>query len=334
MEAPVRNTASSLKDALFLYPYEFEFCQALKILEVLHPECLSLGQFSSPSQEVVSLKSRVAYAYPPSDLYQLHRLQQNTPYTLEVNFLGIGGPHGPLPMPYSDMLIERTHQKDLGFQEFLNIFNHRILSLLYRIRKKYWVHLETKTPENTGLASVLLSYLGLGMPSYRHRMDIPDRSLLSYAGLIWRTTKSEGGYTALISDYFGVTCRIQTFEGEWLSLEKDQLTYLTAGNPWRRLGRGASLGQKAWTITRTCRVSLGPLSLAQFKKFLPGQQGYQHFKSLSHFYMGLDHHVRINLILKKEDIPPLCLNKKIHLGWDSWLSTHSPLQDDHQVILN
>jgi type VI secretion system protein ImpH len=333
MEAKNRHKSSSLKDYLFSAPYEFEFCQAIKILEVMHPDALDLGKFSNPSAEVVCLSSRVAYSYPPSDLYKFNMENMKTPYKLEVNFLGIGGPHGPLPMAYSETLIERTRKNDFAFQEFLNIFNHRILSLLYRGRKKMWPHLETMDETRTSTASILFAFLGLGSPSYRSRMVVEDRSMLAYSGLTWRAAKSEGAYKAIISDYFSLPCMVESLQGEWIYLPNDQKTVLKKNNPWRILGNGASLGEKAWSRTSSICVDLGPMSFAKFKKFLPNNHCYIRFKELSKFYIGINTRVRLRLILKGKEIPHLCLGNGGFLGWTTWLHSKDIADDDGQVVL-
>ena len=135
-----QNVAVSIVEDLFAQCYVYEFHQAIKLLEIAFKDTTSLGTGSIPEAEVVSLKSRVDYAYPPSDLFSLKLAssQKDTPYPceLKVNFLGIAGTNGPLPMPFSERLMERVRSGDTAFRDFLDIFNHRILSLLHRIRKK------------------------------------------------------------------------------------------------------------------------------------------------------------------------------------------------------
>lgn len=330
METALRLSGPSLKQELAESPYLFEFCQAIRILESLEPNCYGLGVFSNPMEEVVLLKSRVAFSYPPSDLYQFVNFSK-PPYVLEVNFQGIAGAGGPLPMPYTEDLIRRSQRNDHGFEQFLNIFNHRTLSLLYRIRKKHWVALETVTPEKSRLGMILLSYLGLGMPSYQNRLQVPDRSLLAYAGLVWPSTKSAMGLTTLLSDYFQTPFDLIPFEGEWIPISPQQRTYLRAGNPWRRLGQGAALGDKAYTVLRTCLLRVGPLDFSRFQSFLPWERGYKELRSIATFYMGMDKRFKLNLVLKREEVPPLVLNGKQYLGYTTWLHTRTPDKDDDQV---
>jgi type VI secretion system protein ImpH len=152
----------SLKELLLTRPYEFQFAQAMYLLEALWPQGSSLGQGTDAVREVVSLKSRVFFSAPPSDIFRIRKplrpvmfpfseispgyryvkppwfepphqllltyrpylsvrdlrsvgtpdLFSRGPLEMQVNFLGIAGIQGPLPMPYTETLVQRLRQKD------------------------------------------------------------------------------------------------------------------------------------------------------------------------------------------------------------------------------
>ena len=42
-----------------------------------------------------------------------------------------------LPYCYTELILERLREKDTSFASFLDIFNHRMISLFYRAWEKY-----------------------------------------------------------------------------------------------------------------------------------------------------------------------------------------------------
>jgi type VI secretion system protein ImpH len=62
---------------------------------------------------------------------------ERTPYQMTVGFFGLTGPKGVLPPYYHRLLRRRLRARDPVLRDFLDIFNHRALSLFYRAWLKY-----------------------------------------------------------------------------------------------------------------------------------------------------------------------------------------------------
>lgn len=334
-----RQPISSLAEQLFSEGYSFEFHQAIKILEMMHPDALPLGYGSSPEQEAMSLKSRVLFSYPPSDIYEISLGCSNdnsytSPVILKVNFLGIAGANGPLPLPYSERIFERFKASDPVAADFLDIFNHRLLSILHRIRRKHWVGLDSINPHKTHLAQVIYSFIGLRTKHLQDRMPFRNRNLLFYAGLFWQQPKSHEGLRMILGHYFNLPVKVVPFKGGWEKIEATQVSKIGSKGQFNCLGQGAMLGERIWNATQKLTICLGPLTKGQFHSFLPKEKNnYQKFCEIVRFYLGVQQKFEINLVVKAPDVEFTRLAGHTYLSWTSWLKSHRFREDDRQVIL-
>jgi type VI secretion system protein ImpH len=262
------------------------------------------------------------------------------PARMTVNFMGLAGASGPLPGPLTELVIERTRNGDKAARDFLDIFNHRLVSLLYRIRKLHRVGLDTRPPGEDRVASYLYSVVGLGTPHLDGRMQVENRSLLHYAGLLGQRQRSMAGLERIVADYFGVGVRGTQFAGRWRALEEGQWTRLGEREGRnQRLGEDAVVGTRVWDQQGAFELNLGPLTLAQFQDFLPTGWGFRPLCDLVRFYVGDDLDFSFRLTLKAGEAKGTRLAGAqlgstsrlgevrlsdaagARLGWTSWLNS-------------
>lgn len=319
MARPHRKSTTTVKDVLLKEPYRFEFHQAVKLLEYMRPDASPFGETVNPIAEVVEVKSRVYFESMASDIYSLEdkKKDDTQQYVLNINFMGIAGIQGPLPYPYTEMLIQRIRNGDKSLKDFLDIFNHRLASILHRIRKQYLISLNTHTPEKIDIAVALRSFIGINQKSLRDRLHVPDRSLLDYAGLFWSRPHSAGGLATILRSYFRIPLRVEKCVGRWRSIEKEDQTRIGRTGQWQKLGQGAALGTRAWDQMGHFRLHLGPLTTQQLDLFLPNGKAYNRLCDLTRLYVGplLD----FNVVYDVEDPPSTELEEKGYLGWRSWV---------------
>ncbi len=320
-------------DVLFEEGYRFEFHQAVRLLEILRPDAAPPGEGSDPRDEAVRFRSRVGLDFPAADVVQVTRAgDDDEPAEMAVAFLGAAGGLSPLPRPFTERVLERTAKRDTALRDFLDLFNHRLVSLMYRVRKKHRLGLATVSPERTGLADHLYSLVGLGTPGLRGRLGVDDRALLAYAGLLSQQPRSMVALEQLLRDYFGVPVAGAQFRGRWLDLEEDQRTRVGRFGENNALGGGAVLGGRIWDQQGTFELRVGPLTLEQFLDFLPPGTAFRPLCELTRFYAGTELDFGVRLLLKAEEVPEARLGAAggARLGWTSWLKTQ-PRSTDGEV---
>ena len=325
----------SVAEGLFEEGHRFAFLQAVRLLEELYDERTPPGEGVDPKREVVRFRHAVRLDFPPGDVEEVLPAAKGEPAEMVVNVLGLGGALGPLPPPVTELIVERAFRKDTAFRDFLDIFNHRLVSLFYRARKKYRPALDNKSPARGRVASVLYAFLGLGTPHMQGRTAMDDRGLLSYAGLSIDRYRSTVGLIRLIEDYFEVSADVVPFAGRWDTIEENDLTRIGATGQNQILGAGAVLGPRVWSDDAGFEIQLGTLTFDQFLSFLPNGRAYHALVDLVSFYVRDDLAFVFNLTLAAAEVPPLRLSaaEGAFLGWTSWLTQKPPSANDSQVRL-
>jgi type VI secretion system protein ImpH len=332
-------------------PERFDFFQAVRLIEgraaARHRPAVPVGAGSNAADEAVRFKASLASGFPSGDVGGYR--PATTPggkAELSVNFLGLAGAFGPLPTPIAELVQNRRRLRDPEAEapaEFLDIFNHRLISLMMRVRRSHRLALQPGMPDETAYAQVLLALLGLGTPGLRPApIDDADRNadrgLLYLAGLLNERPVSLHAVERAVAHHLGVPVRGEPFLGGWLPLPPDQTMVLGRRGRNNRLGTTSLLGCRVWSQSGGIRLVLGPLSLAEFDSLLPTGEAHVRLKRLLGYMLNGEVAVELDLHLvttemerwigkrrrKADEVPgpkaPLRLGAGgLRLGWKSWL---------------
>lgn len=334
--APGRPT---LDQVLVDEPFRFEFFQAVRLLEKIFPHRSAVGGEAMPAEEIVRFRSRVSLDFPASEIQTIERSydDQNDRESLEmyVNFMGMVGANGVMPMPYSELIMQRSRYGDTAMWAFLDMFTHRSVSLFFRAWSKYRFPVGYERGDDK-FTQYLYDLVGLGTKGLRGRMDLPDESLLPYSGLIAQKPHSAVALSNIIGDYFGVNAKVIQFFGQWLDLEQKDYSLLGSAN--YEVSRNAILGTRIWDQQSKFRIVLGPTTFRKFRAFLPDGPAFHSLKSIVRFMNGIEFDFDLRLLLRADEVPSCILTTRARrrpmLGWSSWLKTRKFERDDDQVILN
>ncbi|HEX8089073.1 MAG TPA: type VI secretion system baseplate subunit TssG, partial [Blastocatellia bacterium] len=171
------RTDTPLIKTLFDEAYRFDFFQAVRLLERTYPQRQPLGRNGHPSREVVRFRTRVSLDFPPSQIHQINGTiagDDNQPPEMMVAFMGLTGPLGVLPHPYTELLLERVRYQDNALWEFLDLFNHRMISLFYTAWEKYRFPIAYERAGPDRFTEYLFDIIGLGTAGLRGRLGMQD----------------------------------------------------------------------------------------------------------------------------------------------------------------
>jgi type VI secretion system protein ImpH len=345
---------------LFAEGYEFRFFQAVRLLQLLEPSRKPVGRAGLPREEAVRFRAHLSLSFAASDVYEVQPPGEGGPGPLmTVTFMGLTGPKGVLPSHYTELLLrldrDARGEERYALRAWLDLFNHRLISLFYRAWEKYRFPLayergETFKPEPDPFTRSLFSIVGLGMRPLRGRLRvektaaegprdllarIDDLALLHFGGLLAQRPHSAVGLQALLEDYFGLPLQVLQFRGHWLRLDATNQSRLGGGNSL--LGVNVVAGERVWDVQSKVRLRFGALRRPRFDSFLPDRSSVAQRKAffllchLTRLYLGPDFDFDVQLVLRAADVPWCQLAEGAglgpRLGWNTWLCSQPATRD-------
>jgi type VI secretion system protein ImpH len=308
-------------------PWRFEFPQALRLL-LRASEHGSTGlptdRRFDVKREPVRIGVHQALGFPASDIQALTPEQETEKRRMLVNFLGLTGPAGVLPLYYSDFLIERQREKDPGPAEFLDIFNHRMAMLFYYAWEKYrFPVVYERRPAHDFFRQILFSLVGLGTDHLRRPGPLPDEFFAQYTALLSIQQRSASALRSILSDYFQVPVEVEQFAGTWYPLDDDSVTRFSEENSdSERIGYGVVVSREYWSQESMVRLRMGPLDLPTYRRFLRGGPNFAKLREICRFFSRDEMVFELQLILEKDQVPDTELRgdgpQDAQLGWTTW----------------
>lgn len=335
-----------IEESLRRRPHAFSFFQAVRLLERLRPARVPVGEWEDPADEVVRFAVPPRLAFPPNEIRTLELDGEGgdpvgddgrAPARMEVNFMGLVGPQGVLPLEYTQLVADRYRARDRALGEFLDLIHHRMISLFYRAWRKGRLDLHfQEDPGDASLVRHLLDLLGVGLGSYLDRQAVPDETLIYYAGLLAPQPRGAAALRQLLEDRMGVPVQVEEFVGGWFRLPPRDRCHLGEEVAPARLG-SAVVGDEIWDQQSRVRLRLGPLAREEFDAFLPGGPKNEELRGLVRFFSHDQFDFEVQLVLRSQEVPGLVLGgdeaSEQPLGWCTWLRSRPRERDADETVL-
>jgi type VI secretion system protein ImpH len=311
-----------------------DFFQAVRLLENAHPDKPRVGASLRPRDDAVRFGQDPSLAFEPTAVRGFTPANARARARLAVNFIGLLGPNGPLPLHLTEYARDRArNQGDPTMAAFLDLFHHRIISLFYRARATAEPAISLDRQEADRFADYVGSLFGIGSPALRGRDEIGDFAKLHFAGLMANQRRPAAGLVTILRAYFKVPVEIEQFVGHWMRIPLDGQTRIGMIDRGNRLGASAVLGRKVWDCQHKFRLVIGPLDYEDYQRMLPGGASMQRLLAWVRNYAGLVLDWDVRLILKQQQVPRLALGGR-RLGWTTYLASAPAQRDPDQLLIN
>ncbi|WP_058910622.1 type VI secretion system baseplate subunit TssG [Entomohabitans teleogrylli] len=233
-------------------------------------------------QEAIRFLSSASIAFPTRDVIALEH-KEGGPWQLTTSFMGLHGSQSPLPGFYLDNLAWEEAQNSNRLTDFLNVFNHRLLTLLHRIWRKYRYYICFEDEGRDAFSQRMFALVGLGSSDVREQLQINHTRMLAYAGLLASPGRSPDVICGLIEHCFELDdVTLHGWQFRYVNISPEQQNRLgstqrlSGMRPQGKslLGGNFSLGARVPDRSGKFQLHIRGLSRQRFLDFLPNGDSY------------------------------------------------------------
>ncbi len=240
-------------------PYRHDFFAVMRMLERNYQAKPRLGDSTSISEDIAIVSQKPYNSFPASNVVGAELTSAGIP-RVTVQFLGMFGPQGPLPLHTTELALLWS-RRDPSFARFVDIVSTRFLQLFYRAWADPRPIAQMERPHADRFQTYLASFAGVGSPvlqgKHQTNSNKRDETLrqqlarLGYSGLVNGRIKSASRLAQLLTGILGIDVEIHEWVGMWLSLETADQSQI--GRSSTALGSDCILGQRSTPSTRNSR---------------------------------------------------------------------------------
>ena len=339
MGAEVGRAQHPLATALLEHGERFAFQQAVRLLQLLHPEAVPVGYQGPADKEALRFTGWLSLAFPPGDLASvrtwdrepdgLGNVDPRPRFVLEATFLGLYGSSSPLPTCYTEELLDQDEPE--AERAFYDLFQHRLISLVYRSWERYRIAARFRADGSDYYSQRLGRLLHVSDREVPDDSGMPRLRLLALAGLLSQTPRSAINLKAALETSFsGVRFEVDSFVPRWQTIPRDQHSRLGGLNSI--LGVDTLLGERIRDCACTFRVRVATEGFHDYADFLPSGARFRALREVIDLFNSdsLDYELEVGL--PAAGAPPFALgNQNARLGWSTWLGR--PDEVDCQIRL-
>lgn len=236
-----------------------------------------------------------------------------------VNFLGLWGPNGPMPLEASAYVHNRSHNcYDQTLRRFADIIHHRFIGLYYRA----WKANELAIGFDKGSGGLIAGICDALAGKSCEGTSLPPFTASAFGAQFGTAVKSRDGLEFILSKMLDMPFRI---------VEKVQSVALIPGNSRgclgcvgvSELGRSIQLGSHFRTRTRKFILHVGAVDFARAEKLFPGMKGGRMLVELVQSYLDRPLEWDLRLKLRASSLPPPIMGGVRQLGRSLWLGRPS-----------
>jgi type VI secretion system protein ImpH len=292
------------------------FFQAVLLLERIFVDAPPVGHEGPASREAIRLRPSIALSCPPADVESIAKLGEERAQVTST-FLGLYGVDSPLPYAYAEHVAAIADEPGgVRLRDFLDVFHHRLYSLLYRTWRK-------SRPVSNAEGHDKLTDRVLAPIGYCHELGVGGarRPRLAEARVRVLHARTAAGLEALLRHRLGYRCPVDQLQERWVEIPLDQRS--SVGQ--RNVGLGSTLvvGARMTDCNKIC-VQVRARHFPMFEDLLPEGDDRRELDDVVASYLRTPMDYDVEIKLAAEHVPPWRLGQRGSLGRSVWLGPPRP----------
>jgi len=273
-----------------------------------------VGHDGWPNKEVVRFRSSQNLGFAGQDLVRVETSREDDGTILHemmTDLMGLTGARGALPACFTERVLEQVRERSPATRDFLDLFNHRLISLFYRSWEKTQPSVHQERPDPDIFTRILKSLTGC-----------EQNWQLYYGAAFARRARSASTLRSVLEDIVGMSVEVRTLRGEWAPLAREDQSVL----PGRKQPEGqhatlgcAVLGSRVWMADKGLDVVFSPKSREQLVSVLPGGVYSKTVSQVAQQLVSGQMRVRYRLSARAAHLTHTVLGRHGRLGADSFI---------------
>ncbi len=313
MTAPTNPIPADVED-LLKDARRVRFFTLVSLLERLTPHARRVGGDGPPSQEALRFRHSPTLSFATGDVEEA--VQTEGRIHLTTTFLGLTGAASPLPTYLAEEVLHEDPQAGAQ-RDFLDVFHHRLLSLLFRWWSKHRFAREFERSLGDAWTTRALALAG--------ESHLPAELTLLVLPLLVSKPRGARALRAALEQVVGrslddnLTVTVRPFVGGWVEVDDEARCALGVRN--HRLGVDALLGRRVFDRSGSFAVHLTPVGPESYKRLAPEGDVFPLIQETVRLFTRDSVRCQLDLELEEDATPTLRLSREggSALGKASWL---------------
>ncbi len=290
----------------------YRFCQ---LLEKNHPKAPIIGSGWLVGDEPIRFRPHPGMGFPAGEIRGMDDPEPPRPPAVRVTFMGLYGVESPLPTHYSDDIAQRREGVE-ATEDFLDIFNHRLIAQYYRIWRKYSYPATFRAGGTDNISQYLLGLAGLGIPGCAAVAAAPLSRFLALLPVMMLPGRSGEGMEALVA-LLAPGTRATVYHHDPCRIPLSQPLTMSVRQPVSLQHRPV-MGIHATDVNGQVLLQLATEKPDEVRGWLPGGELFSDLMALLHVWLGSHLDVRLQLCVARHLLPDaqLCCQQEhaVQLG--------------------